>query len=408
LTTWGGEPRPLHTRIVHGFATTRPGYALKRAVRRVPRAVGGAARPRPRSGPRGSVRNVLLVSHGDATTNSGLHVLAIAEELARRGFSPTAAFPRRGGAAAPFAVVSHADATRGRLLFVDGRGADLVHAFTPRRAVVRVTAATGSPYVVHLEDDDAQIVGSTTAAERDAFLARSVGVTVVVERLLELKPERLPAVVAWPGFDEAVLAPRRDRGELRRLLGVDDDTTVLLYNGNIHETNLDDMRELYAAVLRVREQGVDAVLVKCGLRFVPRSYLPRLGSAIRDLGWVYRTHIPDLLHAADVLVQPGSPGSYDDYRFPSKLPEFLASGRPVVLPRTNVGLQLRNAEEALLLDAGDADEIAARVVELARDPTLRARVGQAGRGFALRELRWSRAVDRVVELYGQVAEAPQA
>jgi glycosyltransferase involved in cell wall biosynthesis len=281
-----------------------------------------------------------------------------------------------------------------------------VHAFTPRSAVVRVTAATASPYVAHLEDDDAQIVGGSTAGERDAFVARAVGVTVVVERLLERKPERLPAVVASPGFDEAVLTPRRERGALRRLLAVDGDTTVLFYNGNVHETNLEDMRNLYTAVLRVRKRGVDAVLVKCGRRFVPRSYLPRLGEAIRDLGWVDRRHIPDLLHAADVLVQPGSPGSYDDYRFPSKLPEFLASGRPVVLPRTNIGLQLRDAEEALLLDSGDAGEIAARIVDLARDPALRERMGEAGRRFALRELRWSRAVDGIVELYKQVAEAP--
>ena len=62
-----------------------------------------------------------------------------------------------------------------------------------------------------------------------------------------------------------------------------------------------------------------------------------------------------------MLVQPGRPDAFNDYRFPSKLPEFLASGRPVMLPRTNIGLHLEDGVEALLLGHGDADEIADKV-----------------------------------------------
>jgi len=113
--------------------------------------------------------------------------------------------------------------------------------------------------------------------------------------------------------------------------------------------------------------------------------------------------VPEILGAADVLVQPGGPSPFNDYRFPSKLPEYLASGRPVVLPRTNVGLELRDGEEALLLERGDAPEIAAAVARLAADPALRARLGEAGRAFALRELRWTTTVDRVQELYREIA-----
>ena len=94
---------------------------------------------------------------------------------------------------------------------------------------------------------------------------------------------------------------------------------------------------------------------------MPRSRLPHLGAGLIELGWVARRHIPELLAAADVLVQPGRPDDFNDYRFPSKVPEFLASGRPVVLPRTNIGLHLRDRREALLLDLGSAAEIAEAV-----------------------------------------------
>ena len=244
-----------------------------------------------------------------------------------------------------------------------------------RRITLAASQAAGCAYVVHLEDDDAGIAGGTPAADREAFVGRSAGVTVVIDRLLELKPEAVPGAVVWPGFDESVLSPTRARDDVRRDLGVEEGEVVLVYTGNIHETNLDAMRELYLAVAQLRETGVRAVLVKTGWNFVPDAFLPRLGNGIRDLGWVARRHIPDLLHAADVLVQPGAPGGFDDYRFPSKLPEFFASGRPVVLPRANIGHDLSHERDALLLERGDAVEVAEAVGRLAASQELRERLG---------------------------------
>ena len=80
---------------------------------------------------------------------------------------------------------------------------------------------------------------------------------------------------------------------------------------------------------------------------------------------------PELLAAADILVQPGRSNPYNDYRFPSKLPDFLASGRPVVLPRTNIGLHLRDGAEALILERCDAAESSEKVALLAANPELR-------------------------------------
>lgn len=352
---------------------------------------------------------MLLVSHCDFTGNSALHVYAIACELERRGLSPAIAVPgdARGIAdlgSPSFPVLSYRDVRKGRLRFADGRGIDLVHAFTPRAQVRRLVDELGRAFVLHLEDNEAAIVGRRADPLRDGdFLGRASGVTVVIERLLELKPASVPGVVVWPGFDEAVLSPTRPREAVRTALRLAPDQLALVYTGNVHETNLEEVRSLYAAVALLRERGLPAVLVKTGWNFVHRSSLPRLGDGLHDLGWVARAHVPELLAAADVLVQPGRPDAFNDYRFPSKLPEFLASGRPVVLPRTNIGLHLEDGIEALLLERGDADEIAEKVNLLAADPELRASIGARGREFALRELRWSRVGGQIAELYELVA-----
>jgi hypothetical protein len=209
----------------------------------------------------------------------------------------------------------------------------------------------------------------------------------------------VPGVVAWPGFDERVLAPARPRAAMRAELRLGPADVALLYTGNIHDSNEAEMLQLYEAVRRLRASSLPVVLVKTGWNFVDLSRFPRLDDGLRDLGYVARERVLSLLAAADVLVQPGGPDAFNDYRFPSKLPEFLASGRPVVLPRTNIGLNLADGEEALLLERGDAEEIAAKVALLAADPSLRERIGARGRDFALRELRWPRAVDRILDLY---------
>ncbi len=348
--------------------------------------------------------SVLFVSHCDFTGNSALHVYSVAVELQRRGYSPAIAVPGnprsvRDVGRPTFPVLTYRDVRRGRL----GFRPDLVHAWTPRNRVRELTAELGLPYVVHLEDNEHALGRLADPAAAEAFLARAAGVTVVVGRLLEHKPEHVPGVVAWPGFDEAVLTPTRAREQVRAELGLQPGELAIVYTGNVHEWNLAEMRSLYLAVALLRRDGHPVVLVKTGWNSVPRSELVDLGPGLRDLGWVSRKRIPELLAAADVLVQPGRPGPWNDYRFPSKLPDFLASGRPVVLPRANIGLELEDGKEAIVMERGDATEIYASVLRLAVDRELGGRIGTAGRAFALRRLRWSGSVDTVEQLYRAIA-----
>jgi glycosyltransferase involved in cell wall biosynthesis len=108
---------------------------------------------------------------------------------------------------------------------------------------------------------------------------------------------------------------------------------------------------------------------------------------------------------ADVLVQPGHSDPFNDYRFPSKLPEFLATGRPVILPEANIGRCLRTEEECLLLNDGDALEIAAGIERLLADPELSERLGRGGRAFANASFSWRRSAQRLKLLYERALES---
>jgi glycosyltransferase involved in cell wall biosynthesis len=121
-----------------------------------------------------------------------------------------------------------------------------------------------------------------------------------------------------------------------------------------------------------------------------------------------RTAVPRYLALADVLVQPGPADAINCYRFPSKLPEFFAMGRPVVLPRANVGLEVEDGEEALLLDSGDAADIAARVERILSDSALASRLAAGARRFAERSFSWPRSAAVLHEFYRRVTSSPAA
>jgi glycosyltransferase involved in cell wall biosynthesis len=386
--------------------------------------------------------NVLFVSHCDFTGNSAMHIFSIAEALRRHGVESVVCVPNdpltvHSHKVPQFQVLHHSDATCGKALFPDGRGPDLVHAWTPRELVRIVTEKLidryRCPYFVHLEDNERAILIDEIGAANysrllsfstkivdqlipsirshpqrsQAFMAGAAGITVLMDRLLEFKPEHVPGLVFWAGFDKEFLEPPRESEEMRLELGFASDDIVLVYNGNIHHSNEWEVTSLVLAVRLLSRKGIKVKLVKTGWNYTA-------GAAVReaeqegcliDLGFVAREAIPSLVCMADILVQPGRPNAFNDYRFPSKLPEFLASGKPVILPRSNLGRYLEDRTNCLLLEKGDALEIAARIEELISNPALASRLGCAGRDFATNYLVWTKNVDKVFEFYSTILAA---
>ncbi len=382
--------------------------------------------------------NVVFVSHCDFQGNSAMHVFSIANELQALSVESVVFVPDnprtvREHGEPRFRVLHYDLAQREPLVFPDGRGPDLIHAWTPREQVRLVTETLvrkyAVPYLVHLEDNEEIIVqdelegpsfgelGSLPLPILDRlvpqhrshpfyyprFLANAAGMTVLMDSLLEFKPAHVPGVVFWAGFDEAFAAAQPDPS-VRRRLGLDDSDLILVYNGNVHSSNVAEVRSLVLAVATLRRRGHRLALVKTGWNHVEIPYFAegKKQGFIIDLGFCSRSDIPTLIATADVLVQPGHAGRFNDYRFPSKLPEFLVSGKPVLLPRTNIGRFLHDDVDCILLDKGHGLEIAAKLEPLLDDPQRRERIGAAGREFALRELKWSKGAATMRRLYDEV------
>jgi glycosyltransferase involved in cell wall biosynthesis len=126
------------------------------------------------------------------------------------------------------------------------------------------------------------------------------------------------------------------------------------------------------------------------------QYIVNLGR-VRGMDDVAR-----VLSTSDILVQPGRSDQFNDYRFPSKLPEFFAAGRPVLLPNTNVGSIIQDGKDAVVLKRGDAIEIADQIVRLRCDPDLSKHLATNARRFAHTNFSWPPITEKVLSFYNQI------
>jgi glycosyltransferase involved in cell wall biosynthesis len=379
--------------------------------------------------------NVLFANYHDFTSNSAIHIFNLAEQLSRLGDTCSVAVPSDPESVScigspTFAAIDFEDARHGRFGFPNGRAPDLIHAWTPREGVRRLTgdiaARHSIPYFVHLEDNEDVIAADQLGlgraslldtSERElkrrltdtvshprrarAFLAGASGVTVITERLLEFVPPGVPSAVISPAFEEHLFVPQPPSPELRARLGIPDGDTVIVYAGNVHATNAAEVRSLYLAVALLNRQGLPVTLVRLGRDFV--EFLTGGAAAaarhVKHVTFRPRHELPLYYALADVLVQPGRPDDFNDYRIPSKLPEFFAMGRPVVLPRTNIGNSARDEEECLHLDQGDALDIATKLERLIQDDELRRRLAVGARRFAESHFSWPKSAARLRAFY---------
>ncbi len=373
-----------------------------------------------------------MVSHSDFPANSAVHVHNFANGLVEKGFDCVVAVPHNKNSISTLKgnlhkVTQYDEIEQIRELFDNQQAPDLVHAWTPREHVRIYCNALSARYefklVVHLEDSEESVIQrylnlslSEIMAENEdlipynlshprkyqEFLDTADGVTVIIDSLNKFVSESIPTITLFPGVDTNKFYPRSRDSELCASLKIPDDATVLCYTGNVHLANQEEVRCLYLAVGKRNLEGKPTVLVRTGidnnLQFLGEDELWVKQYAI-DLGWVNLAEIPNILALADVLVQPGKPDDFNDYRFPSKIPEFLAMGKPIIIPNTNIGHHLQHLENALILPVVDQETLPNAIDLLMDNPDLAEKIATQGRLFAQSNLNWRNSTEKLVSFY---------
>jgi glycosyltransferase involved in cell wall biosynthesis len=381
--------------------------------------------------------NIVLLNYYDFSSNSAIHIFYLANALCSAGHDCVVLVPDRKDTIdiigdPYFRYMTFDEVYHVGLGFHDGRDPDIVHAWTPREIARRMTewlvTQYHCPYLVHLEDNEERITSDAfgqpfshltrqSLADLDGatgslishpiryrdFLNGAAGVSFIIDSLAEFVPPGLPMAEILPAFAPGFLDLPPAPHALRASLGIADHDYVIVYPGAIHASNRHEVMSLFLAVGFMNRMNIPVRLVRMGRESSDALLLPGLEEIrpfVVDLGFL-PSHDDVIRHMAiaDVLVQPGKDNDFNAYRIPAKLPEFFATGRPVVLPDSNIGRRLQDREQGVLLREGNSLELV-RVLEwLLPDTEARQRIGRAGRDFAVENFNWARSADHLVTLY---------
>lgn len=376
------------------------------------------------------MRNVLFAIDRDFSSNSAIHVHALANELCAQGLHCVVAVPQNKETVAQlgerrYEPMNFGEVGQLRKLFPNGAGPDVVHSWTPREIVRKFCDGLQKRFqfklFIHLEDNEEYLLEkiylhnnvsavpelvrvpeslSHPVRYRD-FLRRATGVTVIIEKLKEFASASTPSLTLWPGVDTEFFAPREASAELRGKVLLPPGHTVIVYTGNVHQANAKEVRSLYLAVALLNREGQPTCLVRTGTDYCDflDGQSDWVKPFVRELGQVPREQIPDILALADLFVQPGRADRFNEYRFPSKLPEFLAMGKPVILPNANIAHALEHARHAWVVERADGVHITEAVQHLRAAPELAARVGAGGLEFAHTRLSWPKQAALLRDFY---------
>jgi glycosyltransferase involved in cell wall biosynthesis len=263
-----------------------------------------------------------------------------------------------------------------------------------RRARVPVLLEVNAPLALERDvEADERLVLRRAAYAMEKWICSKATWTIVVSTPLKEYLGHIGAptdkcVVMPNGADPGRFSPRAPDPALRKRLGVADDAFVIGFTGVVRAWHgLDLLVEAMAAVVRECPSARLLIVGDGPYRGPLEELARRVGVAhtVIVTGRVSHDDVPDHIALFDVAVSPRS----TFYASPMKAIEYMALGRPVVVPRAQNFLDFVDDDRTGVTFAeNDASDMARVLLELWRSPERRERIGAAAREKVEHRLNW--------------------
>jgi glycosyltransferase involved in cell wall biosynthesis len=263
---------------------------------------------------------------------------------------------------------------------------------------------TGVPVVCHVK-------GFEKYGGRERWAARRLACLVSMTEAIAAHCREKGVVaphnqVIYDAVDLEWLKPSRSREEVRRELGVGADQPLLLISGNIQEWK--GQAVLVEAMGRITGEFPDAVcLMAGGVHRAGEAYCAAMRERIGELGMEervrllgFRTDVPDLINAVDIVVH----ASVRPEPFGRVILEGMLAGKLVIATDAGgVRELIEHDRTGRLVPPGDSDALAACLRASLRNPTRSTEIGRSARDWASRKFSLKAHVDAMSTLYERTA-----
>jgi len=120
-------------------------------------------------------------------------------------------------------------------------------------------------------------------------------------------------------------------------------------------------------------------------------------------GWQLFEKVASYIHASDVCLVPHHRNPHTDNTIPHKLFQYMLMGKPVIVSDCRPLKRIVEETEAgLVFRAGDARDLADKIVSLYKDHELRNYYGKQGHEAVLKKYNWQRESKKLIKLYENV------
>jgi glycosyltransferase involved in cell wall biosynthesis len=303
-----------------------------------------------------------------------------------------------------------------RCMWLQGRPFDLVHAFECRPTVL-VPALYAHRAGAALVLDWCDWFGRGGSVEERAnplvravlrpvetffeerFRTRADGTTVICSTLhqkaiaLGVPPETI--LPLRDGADVEGIVPG-DQAASRAALGLPATAPIVGYVGAIFPR---DATLMAAAFDQIRQRQPTARLLLIGYVNARIESLVRDPTAILSSGPLGYPDLSRYLAACDLCWLPYHDSGAGRGRWPLKLNDYMAAGRPTVASAVGDVADVLRAHDIGLLARPTPEDLASKALELLGDSERRERQGRMARAVAVREFDWRLRAARLEEFY---------
>ena len=185
----------------------------------------------------------------------------------------------------------------------------------------------------------------------------------------------------------------------RQRLGFDSEMRCIAFLGVMHH---DAFKPYAGALAALKDEMPDLRLMLLGRhaeRYVPLCNAAGLADRLILPGWVDTEDLPWYLACADLFINPLTSDPYDMARWPQKVGEYMAAGRPVLSSDIGDTARFIQEHETGFVTNNTVADIRVKLERILSDEALADRLGSNARRAAETHLAWSRLGEQLEAFY---------
>ena len=192
-----------------------------------------------------------------------------------------------------------------------------------------------------------------------------------------------------------------DKNYCRKVLNIKLNILIIGHLGTLFKN---DASLLFDSIKNVQKEIKDIKLFLIGRHKLKLSRYNGLNNLVFETGEIGGEKIPVYLSACDILTLPMENNIANNGRWPSKINDYLATGRPIVSTPISDIKTIFEREKIGILARDNPEDFSKAIVNLLKDKELQIFLGKKGKEYAEEKLNWKILVSDLNKFYYKVLE----